>query len=114
MADAAAILSGRYILQATNVPFLGRGKQSPQMVEYLARRYSDAKSNLATAMIMRMLSFSVDSGAVASVSPQNWWTIGSYKNFHDNLLEKTTLRYFVSLGANEAFIKTPMFFLNIG
>ena len=27
MADAAAILARRFVVQATNVPFLGRGKQ---------------------------------------------------------------------------------------
>ena len=36
MADAAAILARRFVLQATNVPFLGRGRQDTALANYLA------------------------------------------------------------------------------
>ena len=37
MADAAALLARRYTLQATNVPFLGRGKQTPALADHIGR-----------------------------------------------------------------------------
>jgi hypothetical protein len=55
MADAAAILARHFTLQATNVPFLGRGRQVGALAEYLAARFDYAKNDLATAMLARML-----------------------------------------------------------
>jgi hypothetical protein len=72
MADAAAILAGRYILTITNVPFLGRGKQRPELANYIARAFPTAKADLATAMLERMEGLAANGGTVAAVTPQNW------------------------------------------
>jgi hypothetical protein len=48
MADAALMLSRRYVLQATNVPFLGRGKQQAELSEFLSDRFPFAKSDLVS------------------------------------------------------------------
>ena len=43
MADAAAILSRRWVLQMTNVPFLGRGRQDADLAAHLAARFNVGK-----------------------------------------------------------------------
>jgi hypothetical protein len=53
--DAVALLSRRFVLQATNVPFLGRGKQHTVLAEFIAGRYPAAKPDLATAMLSRIV-----------------------------------------------------------
>lgn len=98
MADAAAILSRRWVLQATNVPFLGRGRQDEALKAYLAQRFDAAKADLATAMLTRMRCLAVPGGTVAAVTPQNWLFLGSYKKLREALLTEASLVVVAVLG----------------
>jgi hypothetical protein len=98
MADAAAILAGRYTLQATNVPFLGRGKQALDLAGFVARAYPNAKADLATVMLWRMVKLAATDGTVAAVTPQNWLFLGSYKRVRENVLDQTSLNSIAVLG----------------
>ena len=53
MADAASLLHRNYVLQATNVPYLGRGKQDERLADYVSRRFESAKADLASAMMAK-------------------------------------------------------------
>lgn len=112
MADAASLLAQKYTLQATNVPFLGKSKQGDSLSSFVERNYPNAKADLATVMIMRMLKLLNEGGAIAAVSGENWWYLGSYEFFRSDLLSKRKLVAFASLGAN-AF-ETPMYAFNVG
>jgi hypothetical protein len=98
MADAAAILARRFTLQATNVPYLGRGRQDAVLAAYLKARFDIAKADLATAMVTRMRALAVPGGTVASVTPQNWLFLGSYKKMREALLAQTSLTSVAVLG----------------
>ncbi len=98
MADAAAILARRFVLQATNVPFLGRGKQDAALAIYLAARFESAKADLATAMLTRMRALVAPGGTVAAVTPQNWLFLGSYKKLREALMVQASLVLVVVLG----------------
>lgn len=98
MADAAAILARRFTLQATNVPFLGRGKQDEALATYLAARFENAKADLATAMLTRMRALAAPGGTVAAVTPQNWLFLGSYKKMREALLAQASLVLVGALG----------------
>jgi hypothetical protein len=98
MADAASILSRRWVLQATNVPFLGRGRQGEALKGYLAQRFDVAKPDLATAMLARMRSMAAPSGTVAAVTPQNWLFLGSYKKLREIVLADSSLAMIGALG----------------
>ncbi len=98
MADAAAILARRFVVQATNVPFLGRGKQDAALATYLAARFENAKADLATAMLTRMRALAARGGTVAAVTPQNWLFLGSYKKMREGLLLQASLALVGALG----------------
>jgi hypothetical protein len=98
MADAAAILARRFTLQATNVPFLGRGRQTGALAAYLAARFHYARNDLATAMLARMLALATLGGTVAVVTPQNWLFLGSYQELRKHLLQTTQLNSIANLG----------------
>jgi hypothetical protein len=98
VAKAAEILAGHFTLVATNVPYLGRGKQDDILKGYCDRAHSAAKADLATCFVDRCLSFCASSGSTALVTPQNWWFLGSYKAFRANLLTRWTLDFIVTLG----------------
>jgi len=98
MADAASILARRFVLQATNVPFLGRGKQDAALATYLGARFESAKADLATAMLERMRFLAAPGGTVAAVTPQNWLFLGSYKKLREALLTQASLVMVAVLG----------------
>ena len=64
ISDSMSILSRRFDLLATNVPFLGRVKQSGDIKAHFDRNYKSAKGDTATAMISRLLDFAKDGPAV--------------------------------------------------
>jgi hypothetical protein len=98
MADAAAILAKRWVLQATNVPFLGRGRQDDGLKLYLGTVFPQAKADLATAMLQRMRGLAAPGGTVAAVTPQNWLFLGSYKKLRETLLVEASLAVVAVLG----------------
>ncbi len=98
LAKAAEILAGQFTLVATNVPYLGRGKQDEVLKEYCERTYPSGKSDVATCFIERCLEFCLVGGSTALVTPQNWWFLGSYKELRKQLLTTKCFNAIATLG----------------
>lgn len=96
---AAEILAGQFTLVATNVPYLGRGKQDDVLMDYCERVHPEAKADLATAFVERCLEFCQDSGTAALVTPQNWLFLTSYRKFRIQLLGQAEWNCVAKLGA---------------
>ena len=99
LADAASLLCRRFTLQATNVPFLGRGKQGETLAHYLDQQFGDAKADLGTAMLERMHRSADEGSTVAAVTPQNWLFLAGYRKFRERLLSKRSWHFAARLGA---------------
>jgi hypothetical protein len=69
IARAASLLSRTYVLVATNVPYLKRSRQGEVLADYSSKYHSDAKQDLALAMLDRILEQNVTG---ACVLPQGW------------------------------------------
>lgn len=98
LAKAAEILSGRFTLVATNVPYLGRGKQEEALVDYCESCHPDAAADIATCFVERCLSFCSDHGSTALVTPQNWLFLGSYRRLRKRLLSDVSWEMIARLG----------------
>jgi hypothetical protein len=106
LAKAAEILAGQFTLVATNVPYLGRGKQPArknpsepeELADYCERVHPDAKADLATCFVERSLEFCSLGGSTALVTPQNWLFMGSYKKFRSTLLIAQQWDWILRLG----------------
>ena len=98
MSDAAAMLYKRFWLQITNVPYLSRVKQSPGLANYLAARFKDAKSDLATSMLERMRGLAKRDGLICAVTPQNWLYQAYYRKFRGDVLSKIRFNVVAALG----------------
>jgi hypothetical protein len=98
LAKAALVLAGRFTLVATNVPYLGRGKQDDVIKDYCERHHSQAKADLATCFIERCLDFCAEGGSTALVTPQNWLFLGTYKKLRQWLLEEAQWDVVARLG----------------
>jgi hypothetical protein len=111
LAKAAEILAGQFTLVATNVPYLGRGKQDDVLKEYCERVFPESKTDLATCFVERCLEFCAASGSTALVTPQNWLFLASYVELRQKLLKHGKWHWIAALGA-KAF-QTPMWDFNV-
>ena len=100
LAKAAEILAGLFTLVATNVPYLGRGKQDEVLRDFCDRVYPESKADLATCFVERCLGFCSSGGSTAIVTPQNWLFLVSYKKLRERLLRRDTWDVVVRLGEN--------------
>ena len=57
IALAASLMSREFTLVATNVPYLTRAKQGPELLKYVGEVHPAAKADLSTAFVERCLDF---------------------------------------------------------
>ena len=98
LAKAAELLSGRYHLVATNVPYLARGKQGETLRRFCGERYPSAKNDLATVFLERCLELCSERGTTSVVLPQNWLFLASYKKLREKLLKTETWHLLARVG----------------
>jgi hypothetical protein len=98
MVKAAELLAREYTLVATNVPYLGRGKQHDALKRYCEKNYADAKADLATCFVERCLAFCAAGGTAALVTPQNWLFLATYKKMREILLKRQEWNLVARLG----------------
>jgi hypothetical protein len=107
IAKAAEILAGQFTLVATNVPYLGRGKQDEVLTDYCERVHPEAKPDLATCFVERCLAFCCSKGNAALVTPQNWLFLGTYQKLREKLMVGTSVSMIAELGAGS--FQTPLY-----
>jgi hypothetical protein len=98
IAKAAELLADRFTLVATNVPYLGGGKQGDVLRDYCERVYSEAKGDLGTCFLERCFDLCGPDGSEGVVTPQGWWFSSRSVNLRASLLSKKTFRLIVTLG----------------
>jgi len=98
MAKAAEILSGEYTLVITNVPYLGNRKQAQILRAFCESTFPRSKQDLATVFVERSLRFVGDRGTVATVTPQYWLFLSSYKPIREFLLQRSQICFVGKLG----------------
>jgi len=99
IAKAAEILAGKFTLIATNVPYLGRGKQAEVLQTYCGQVHQESKADLATSFVERCLYFCAPGNSTALVTPQNWLFLATYKNLRQSLLAKSSWSLAIRLGS---------------
>jgi hypothetical protein len=110
LAKAAEILAGQFTLVATNVPYLGRGKQDKILQSYCELAHPNAKSDLATCFVERGMSFCAKGGSVSLLTPQNWMSLSTYKSMREGLLASVSWDFVARLGPKG--FQTPMWDFN--
>lgn len=98
LAKAAQILAGGFTIVATNVPYLGRGRQDEVLRDYCDIHHPNGKPDIATAFIERCLGFVGEGGTTALVTPQNWMFLNAYQAFREQLLKERRWNVIAKLG----------------
>lgn len=84
---AADLLSRRYALVATNVPYLTAKSQGAEMRSFADIHFSRSSRDLATMCVERCIELSGAAGAISVVSPEGWLFLASYERLRRELLE---------------------------
>jgi len=108
---AYRILSDRYHLVATNVPYLARGKQDEVLRSFIETHYPAGKQDLATAFVERSRDFCLPGATAVLVTPQNWLFLGSYAKLREKLLKQVQWDWVARLGPKG--FQTPMWDFNV-
>lgn len=111
IAEASVILSMKFTLVITNVPYLGRGKQDNVLKDYCERVHPKAKADLATCFVERCLSFCSHDGTSSLVTPQNWLFLGKDEEMRISLIETKQWNIVAKLGPKS--FQTPMWDFNV-
>lgn len=98
IAKATELLSREYTLVSTNVPYLGRGRQSALLQKFSETFFADAKSDLCVTFLDRLAGLSAAGGTVCAVSPQNWLSLHGYKKFRNRFLIENRIDLISLLG----------------
>jgi hypothetical protein len=98
LAKAAEILAGKFILVATNVPYLGRGKQNDVLKDYCDNFHPEAIADLATCFIERCLDFCAAGASTAIVAPQSLLFQNDYIDVRKTQLSKNSWNIVARLG----------------
>lgn len=96
IARSARLLSARYDLCVTNVPYRSRVSLASTILAYLDSYHGDAAGDLATAFVDRCFGLAK---TTAVVSPQSWLFQPWYENFRRRLLTHADWRILARLGA---------------
>jgi hypothetical protein len=111
MALAASLLSKKYTIVATNVPYRSSNDLSPKLNEFFKTSYIDASTAIETVFLLRCLRFCENGNTTCLVLPQDWLFKTSYKDMRIDLLKDQQWHFIAMLGP-KAF-QTPMWDFNI-
>ena len=95
---ATSLLTRRYDLVTTNVPYLGNTSQNQTLYDFCEENYPYAKRDLATVFLLRCIGLTSDNGTVSIVLPQNWLFLGSYTSLRNELLKTASWNLLARLG----------------
>ncbi len=99
--EAAYLLSQRYDLVVTNVPYKMINELCDELRDYCSREYPDIKGDIANIFLERCIELSKDggSGVTQIVMPQNWLFLTSYKKQREHQLRNLTWNLLAKLGS---------------
>ncbi len=98
IATATQLLSKRYTLIATNVPFLVRNKQGDTIWQFCERSHPDSRGDLSAAFLSSSLPRCTKGGTLSLVAPQNILFLTSYRQLRSRLLRESTWNFVARLG----------------
>ncbi|HDR14881.1 MAG TPA: SAM-dependent DNA methyltransferase [Desulfobacteraceae bacterium] len=98
IAQAAELLSNKYNLVLTNVPYLKRGKQIKLLQLFGERNYPRSKHELATIFWERCHDFCCPEGIVGVVMPHYWMFHGRSLDLRKDTIAKISLLAIAILG----------------
>jgi len=96
---AAELLSQKYELVATNVPYKKAADLTSWLQKYFDHYFPKSAGALETVFLERCIELCADNGEILIVLPQNWMFLTTYKIFREFVLESVTIQSIARLGS---------------
>lgn len=93
----AKLLAGKYDCVATNPPYMGSNGMNGSLKSFLQDNYTDVKSDLFSAFILRNTEFALPGGQLGFMSPFVWMFISSYEKLRIFIINQKTITSLVQL-----------------
>ena len=94
------ILSQRYDVVVTNPPYLGSGRFSPKLLEYVNTNYPEVKSDLSMVMYKHALQdLSKKNGYVSFITTSSWMFLSSFEKLRTYVLNNFDFDSLVDFGS---------------
>lgn len=104
---AALILSAKFTLVITNVPFLGLKKMDKVLGTHCSTNYKNSKADLASVFIEKGINLTNKNCTFCCVSPQSITFLGTFKELRNDLLTSKKLNFVCKLGTKS--FQIPMY-----
>jgi hypothetical protein len=98
MAKSSELLGCKFVLVATNVPYLATRRQSKELQDFCTHSYSDSKNDLALIFLSRCVNLIAPGGTLAAIVSQYWLFKSSYENSRRDLLKRLKWDLIARLG----------------
>ncbi|MBN1139875.1 MAG: hypothetical protein JXM73_25105 [Anaerolineae bacterium] len=92
------LLGQRYVVTATNPPYMDVGNLHARVRNYLEAFYSTGKRNLYSTFILWCLDQTLSKGYVACVAPQSYLFDTEYLGLRERIVQETSIMAVASLG----------------
>lgn len=93
----ADYLSPRYHVVVANPPYMNSGGMNDSLKTYLIDNYSEVKSDLFSAFIVRNTQMTLKKGQLGFMTPFVWMFITTHENLRNFLINKKTITSLVQL-----------------
>lgn len=90
-------LRSKYHVVVANPPYMGSKGMNPRLKSLLQDNYTDVKSDLFSAFIIRNLDLSVSRAQLGFMSPFVWMFISTYEKLRNKLIESETITSLIQL-----------------
>ncbi|OYQ64212.1 SAM-dependent methyltransferase [Pseudanabaena sp. SR411] len=96
----ADFLSSKYHVVIANPPYMGGKGMNNRIKSFLQDNYSDVKSDVFAAFMVRITEMTLPKGEIGFVTPYVWMFISSYEKLRHFILERTTITSLIQLEYN--------------
>lgn len=95
--DQADFLSPKYHVVVANPPYMGSKGMNSRMAEWLKDTYSDVKSDLFSAFMVRNTFLALEKGQLGFMTPFVWMFLSSYEKLRKFIIDNKTLTSLIQL-----------------
>jgi len=91
-------LTEKYAALAMNPPYMGSGNMNAELKNYLEINYSEGKSDLMTAFMIKAMQFTVTNGYWSMIDLPSWMFLGSFVDLRNTLIKAQYINSLLHLG----------------
>lgn len=95
----ANIMTKKYDVVITNPPYLGNGRMSPLLNDYVKKNYPITKADLSMVMYQKAIdNYSKPKGFISFITTSSWLSLSSFEKFREKIINTVQIDTLVDFG----------------